>query len=284
MVANIRFEVELGLLKIKQERETDNINIGFEFESFADGKLYLLDMDQAALEGHHKVFAFDATIVIDITSEKPTDVKILKVPTFEHTIARVIYNTDVKGRPQEITFDLPEKQYPEGSSAKVIDLERQMRIDRLAHEKLQAEHEKLQDRYVKLQKSFDKWVDLMDNHTEECVNRFINNDNRQIIQVPFTKLVVSKDMAHEYMKKEGSYAWFSYMRHIESKKSMPIDWVVDSFLDDGHKRLMFNMHYLNHVEGIDFIAPAGMHFGVKRVIEHEGKLYNICDKTGWEIE
>lgn len=236
MVATIRFEVPLGALSIKHECETETsgLTIGFEFESFADGKLYLLNMNQPELEKHHKVFAFDATIAIDMTSEQPATADVLAFgPRPDQTIARLTYNIDIKGRKSHVVFDLPEKEYPEGCSSKIIDLERQVRMHQRVHEELRDEIKELR---------------------AERERRVEEDDDRQIIQVPFTTLVVSKPTAHAWMKTPGGYLFDEYKQHMESKENTTVDQIVDAFFDDGDKRLMFNMHYLNRVEAINFIG------------------------------
>lgn len=259
MVATIRFEVDLGVLSIKHERgtETSGLTIGFEFESFADGKLYLLNMNQPELEECHKVFAFDATIAIDMTSEEPAIVDVIALDQRpDQTITRLTYSIDIKGRKSHVVFDLPEKEYPEGCSSKIIDLERQVRMHRRIHEELRDEIEELRI---------------------ERARRIEEDNDRQIIQVPFTTLVVSKPTAHAWMKTPGGYLFDEYKQHMESKENTSIDQIVDAFFDDGDKRLMFNMHYLNRVECINFIGVA------KTTFMTMSQQYGIYILSGWTI-
>jgi hypothetical protein len=252
MVVKYRFEVDVGVLSVMHSTEETSISVEFEFEAFATGKLYILKMDEVALVAHHKVFAFDPTMISDITSTPPTNVEIKKsgpAPLTKDQFvkemmtgnvgmlpsrASITYVRDVAGRQQTIIFDIPEKAYPEGSSGKVIELERMIRMHERTHAQLKQEIKDLRE-------------ELDQRELEEL---------REVVSVPYNALIVANQVAHAFMKEKDGYLNDEYSVFIKSRENASVDQLIAAFLETSEKRLLFNLHYMNWVDHRDFMAEA----------------------------
>ena len=103
--------------------------------------------------------------------------------------------------------------YPEGSSAEVIDLKRQLRLSNRTITELK----------------------------EEIAQ--VKNQERVILKIPTGNLVLSRAKAHEYLcqnSPENGYAT-KYKQLMQSKLNISVEQLVDQFLDNTAKKFAFTI-------------------------------------------
>jgi hypothetical protein len=247
--------------------KNDSFECTFIAQSYKTAKLFELNIESFDLPKINNIFAIDPTIMYDIIKEKPNSISIAMSDDKEDHVI-IEYLIDFFNRNISLIFKMPEKQYSEGSDSEVIDLKR---MNRLIHQEIsemkkiiQQSQNTVDDFKTKIVNLNDKFESRVSGLQKEFID--LMNDNnakteKTIIIIPFNNLVVSPEIAHDFMN--DYYCCDEYKKLAASKANTTKQIIVDEFLNTRLKKLLFNMHYINRINQRKFVS-----------------IYNHCTNQG----
>lgn len=219
---------------INPENKNKSFECMFVAKSRETGKIFELNIKSTDLPKINNIFSIDPTIILDIIKEEP-DVMILN--DFEDYVS-VEYNCNVLGRPVPFRFQI----FPHKG---IIDLKSMNQCLNQGIKEMKRMNQEYKDKIMELE---NKIADLQDQVASLIIEGETAKEKTVVI-VPFDKLVSTNEQAHDFLT--NYYCRDEYKKLLATRGK---DNLVEEFLNNSSKKLLFNMHYINRIEKRRFVS------------------------------